>query len=323
MTPGFVSRTPAAGHHDQNIMKNINVKLRTIASVVSLPAMCAAFISTASAASTMFDTDYQSDTYNWAPLRSYALGGTQATDTFRDLTWFTHGDQQNYNAVWNQQSFTSPGGVTLAGNAGTSIGSYIKWGMIGTGTMPSGALLGPIQAGTVTSELLAANPITPKAIDASRAFTISTSTPLSGVSNVLLQLRTGTIFPASPEYTPFQLAQMAAPVVMSLNGGTIWRQASFTELTHLSADMFSTVYTQEVWAFQWDLSDISEPITDFAIHWDSHPFGNVFGAKLDQGTAFNQIVAVPEPGTTLIAGVAVTLLFSVRNRRRSTASADT
>ncbi len=299
--------------HAPNIMKNTTHKQTTINPVTLLPAVFAAILGTASAATTMFDTDYQPETYNWAPLKSYSLGGTQSTDSFRDLTWYTHGDQQNYNAVWNQPSFTSPGGVTLAGNAGTSIGSYIKWGMMGTGTMPSGALLGPIQSGTVTSELLAANPITPKAMDAARAFSISTTTPLAGVTNVLLQLRTGTIFPASPDYTPFQLAQMAAPVVMSLNGGTIWREASFLELTHLSADMFSTTYTQEVWGFQWDLSDISEPITDFAIHWDSHPFGNLFGAQLDQSTSFNQVV--PEPTTTLIAGMAVTLLFAVRNRR--------
>ncbi|RYD26919.1 MAG: hypothetical protein EOP87_21990 [Verrucomicrobiaceae bacterium] len=294
-------------------MKHNNVKTRTIASALIA---LSAIIGTVSAATSMFDTDYQPETYNWAPLKPYALGGTQSSDSFRDLTWHTHGNPADYNAVWNQPSFTSPGGVTLAGNAGTSIGSYIKWGMMGTGNMPSGALLGPIQSGTVTHELIAANPITPKAIDAARAFTISTSTPLSGVTNVLLQLRTGTIFPASADYTPFQLAQMAAPVVMSLNGGTILREASFLELTHLSVDMFSTAYTQEVWAFQWNLSDISEPITDFAIHWDSHPFGNLFGAQLDQSTSFNQVVAVPEAAPTLMAGVAATLLLSLRNRRR-------
>lgn len=269
-----------------------------------------------SAASSMFDTDYDVATYNWAPLQSYSLGGNQQTDTFRDLTWFTHGDQANYNAVWNAPSFTSPGGVTLAGHAGTSIGSYIKWGIMGTGTMPSSALLGPIQAGTVTPELLAANPITPKAIDASRVFSVSTFAPVSDLSSVVLQLRTGTIFPAGMSYTPFELAQMAAPVVLSLNGGTIWREWDFRELTHVGSDMFSAQYTQEVWSFQWDLSDVNVPITDFAIHWDSHPFGNLFGAQVDQSNTYSQVVGVPEPSSLTLACAGALLCFA-RSRRKT------
>lgn len=283
-----------------SLIQNAAFSLLLAASMTSLPA-----------ASTMFDTDYQAGSYQWAPLKVYHFGGTQQTDSFRDLTWWTHGDQEpaNYYAVWQSPSFTSPGGVTLAGHAGTSIGSYIKWGIMGTGTMPSGALLGPIQAGTVTQALLDANPITPKAIDESRVFSISSSTPLDGLTGLVFQLRTGTIFPASPDFTPFELAQMAAPVVLSLNGGSIFLNWDSRELTHLSQDSFSANYTQEVWEFRWDLSGIEEPITDFSIAWDSHPFGNVFGAQLDQ-------IAVPEPSAAALAAAGLGLCLR-RVRRKA------
>jgi len=270
-------------------------------------------LSTAPLPASMFDTDYQDagGPYNWAPLRTYSLGGIQQTDTFRDLTFFTHG-------TLAAPSFTSPGGVTLAGG---STGSYIKWGLMGSGTMPPTALLNPIMSGTVTEELLAANPVTPKAIDADRIFSLSCTNPVEGLQSIVLQLRMGTIFPVSPAATPFEMAQMYAPVVLSLNGGSIWLEWDFRELTHVSADPFSTTYTQEVWSFQWDLSDIGVPITDFTIHWDSHPYGNLFGAQIDQSSVFTQAVdlqTVPEPSTwaLVILGLAVALW---KTRRRQLA----
>lgn len=258
--------------------------------------------------------DYEPSTYHWAPFETYHFGGPQQTDAFRDLTWFTHGDQDpaNYSAVWNSPSFTSDTGVTLAGHAGTSIGSYIKWGIIGTGNMPPSGLIVPIQAGLVTQALVEVNPITPKAQDAARVFTVSSSTPIDGLTNLVLQIRAGTIFPLSPDYTPFELAQLSAPVVLSLNSGSIYREWDLRNLTYAGVDHFSASYTQEVWSFQWDLSDVGVPITDFSIGWDSHPFGNVFGVQLDQSSVF---ALIPEPATMVLSLGA--LAFGFRRTRRS------
>lgn len=313
-TPGVTASKPGTPlpRKVSSPTTNMKTKAKQLLPKITAPLVFAALATSLPAATSIFDTDYEAGTYNWAPLQSYNLSGNQSTDSFRDLTWFTNGDQSNYSAVWNNPSFTSPGGVTVAGHEGTSIGSYIKWGIIGTGTMPPMPIVAAIQSGTVTQALLDANPITPKALDAERVFTVSTSTPLDGLSNIILQLRTGTIFPDSPEFTPFQLAQMAGSVVLSLNQGTILREWDFREMTHLSQDMFSTTYTQEVWAFQWDLSDIDVPITDFSIGWDSHPFGNIFGVQIDQSNSFTQVI--PEPSSLGLAAVGLSLCLR-RTRR--------
>jgi len=180
-------------------------------------------------------------------------------------------------------------------------------------------LIGPIQSGTVTPELLAANPMTPKTIDAARDYSLSSSAVMQDLQTIVFQLRTSTIFPNGQSYSPYELGQMSTPVVLSLNGGSILLDWDYRSFDHVSYDQFSTGYTQEVWSFQWDLSDVQVPITDFEIRWDMFPFGNVTGVQLDQGNQFIQVV--PEPSTyALMIGSGAMMLWNIRRRRKGIAS---
>lgn len=234
------------------------------------------------------DVDYPG--YPYTPLQSYSLSGQQ-TDSWHDLTFFTHG-------AITAPNFTSANGAVLAGDSSTSTGSYIKYGIhTFAGYNPPSALLGKIQAGTVTAADLAANPITPKANDAARQFSFTSGTVVDGLDTIVLQLRVQSIF-GYGDYSPYELGQMGSPVVLSLNGGSILLNWDYREQNYLNSDAFTANYTQELWSFQWDLSSISTPITDFSISWDLFPYGTLTGVQVDQGTSFTQVVGtVPEPST--------------------------
>ena len=67
------------------------------------------------------------------------------------------------------------------------------------------------------------------------------------------------------------------------------------------------------YAWQWDLSGVSAPITDFTVTWSTNPHGTIYQMNLDTGDTFTQ--AVPEPTVSLLA--ALSLALTALRRRRA------
>jgi hypothetical protein len=67
------------------------------------------------------------------------------------------------------------------------------------------------------------------------------------------------------------------------------------------------------WYFQWNLTGVASPITDFSIQWSMlSNHGQIYGLQVDQGSSF---VAVPEPTSAGIL-IGAGALMSLRRHRR-------
>jgi hypothetical protein len=115
------------------------------------------------------------------------------------------------------------------------------------------------------------------------------------------------------------------PPVLSYNGGAQALAPTVTSLTsQVQTGTFTDpgtgseqpVFTNE-WFFQWDLTSVVPPITDFSVGWSSVQHSLIYALQLNQGDVY----PVPEPSTVCLAamgGLAV-LAFSRKRwtRRRS------
>lgn len=139
-------------------------------------------------------------------------------------------------------------------------------------------------------------------------FSIANNNPLPGLETVVLQQELGIGDPGF--YT-------SAPV-LSLNGNSIVLPANFTAQfdgpTNFTNPFDGSDDSTQVFAYQWDLSGVSVPVSDYALIWTNNPHATIHSLQLDSGDAFTMVI--PEPGTTVaILGVAA-LLFVAFNRLR-------
>lgn len=131
-------------------------------------------------------------------------------------------------------------------------------------------------------------------------FRITDLASVANLQTVVFQADLGSVLEGAP--------------VLSFNGGTQGLAAGFTAT---SAGNFSGGFggspaptTNHAW--QWDLSGVSGPITEFAIGWTTAPHGTIYRLDLAAGDSFTQVI--PEPSTALL-GLATLTLATFRRRR--------
>lgn len=139
--------------------------------------------------------------------------------------------------------------------------------------------------------------------NATGTFMISDTTPVSGLSNLLIQVSsTGNI--GTSAFT------------LDINGGD--QNIAPTDSALLFSGGVNTSFgpaTKYIWAFQWDLSAFG-PISSFSASWTTaEPHNLTFGARVDQGSEY--VEAVPEPSTCLLLAIGLVAVTAGRRGRSS------
>jgi hypothetical protein len=128
---------------------------------------------------------------------------------------------------------------------------------------------------------------------------LSDANPLANIQTLVVQFDLGSPLADTPIFT--------------FNGGTAGPAPAFSatadgnHLTGFGGPPSPTT----VHAWQWDLSSISDPITDWSIAFTTAPHGTIYEAYLDAGDLFAQVI--PEPSSVLLATLASSALL--RRRR--------
>jgi len=142
-------------------------------------------------------------------------------------------------------------------------------------------------------------------------YVVSSSAPITGLETVTLQLDLGegnSFFTASP--------------VLNYNGGSQNLAPTFTEQgagpTAFTNPQTGNPDTTTLFGFQWDLSSIGSPFTDYAIQWTSDSHVTTYNIRLDSSDDFtgNAITAVPEPASYAALFGVLALGWALSRRRR-------
>ncbi len=138
------------------------------------------------------------------------------------------------------------------------------------------------------------------------------SSPVAGLKTLVLQIQIG-------EASTYDLWNDAG-AVLSYNGGSQSVTANFRSL--FAQQFIGTVNmptgTENLYnnlhAFQWDLSSIAEPITDFSISFSGAQHAQVYGLQLDQSSQV-YTDAVPEPATMTVLAFGAMAAFARRRKK--------
>jgi len=140
-------------------------------------------------------------------------------------------------------------------------------------------------------------------------FAVTNTAPLVNLETVTFQLDLGVdSFLASP--------------VLSYNGGSQNLSATFSEQgagpTAFTNPQTGEEGTTTLFGFQWDLSSIAGPVTDYTIQWTTDAHATVYNLRLDSSDSFtgNAVSAVPEPSALLLVAIGGLLLLFLRTRNR-------
>lgn len=154
---------------------------------------------------------------------------------------------------------------------------------------------------------------------------VESANALAGLQSIVFQLEVQghpNLYPNSDGYlTPYEMANYAYPVTLYLNGSSSGIVADYAEVVWSgphrgdSGYMPGEEHRSEVFALQWDLSGITEEINSFSIDFWMLPHSSLTGVRLDQSDFFQQVIAIPEPGS--LSALAVTAAaWMMRKRRR-------
>lgn len=134
--------------------------------------------------------------------------------------------------------------------------------------------------------------------DTPGSFFISENSPLANLETVVFQ-------------SDAVGGMMVAPT-LSYNGGS--QALAAVNTFSVSGDFVGMDTSSTIFGYQWDLSGIVDPITDFTINWTSVVHNSNYTMQLNQGDTFQ---VVPEPSTyALMAGIACGALILMRRQRR-------
>jgi len=244
-------------------------------------------------------------------------------------------------------SAAAPKSITLAGNS-----AYDAWGSLNSTTIPqSGSFPGFTMWDPVNSQTHSdadgfaqlkkiANGVGGGAFASSTSLyfggtnggntydgtlAVADATPVSGLESIVLQLQFG----AASGYDFYDAGTAGYDLsdfpLLYINGSSVAIQAGYVNKVIQAytgtSGMSGTpepVYVN-LWAFQWDLSGVTEPIESFEIQFTGVEHAQLYGIRLDQSDTFNQMVpaAVPEPSTWILLGLglAALVVFRIHPRR--------
>lgn len=126
-------------------------------------------------------------------------------------------------------------------------------------------------------------------------------TALAGLETVIFQADVGSL--------------LTVPPILSYNGGTQLLSPDFS--TNMDGEYLTgfggppSPTTNQAW--QWDLSGVSESITEYSIEWSTNPHGTIYELNLAEGNSFAQVI--PEPSLPILCLISLT--FAALRRRRA------
>lgn len=130
-------------------------------------------------------------------------------------------------------------------------------------------------------------------------FEVEQVAPLSGIRTVVWQIDHTSDFLAAP--------------VLHFNGGSqsLVAQFALSQSGAFSGNGPVGPFTSQLQSFQWDLTGVVEPVTEYRIVWTGGEHQSVFTMALDEGDSFIQVI--PEPSS--VAFTLCGLLLAIRRRR--------
>lgn len=144
------------------------------------------------------------------------------------------------------------------------------------------------------------------------SFSVSDSNVVTGLQNVFFQTLMGAALQIGGEYVEF--ASGIYPV-LNYNGGSQGLMATFTNLFwegEIEADQGEGYgYLR---GFQWNLSEILDPISSISITWSNTNHAQIYGLQLNQSDVYS---AVPEPSTWALLGLSALMLIVWQRRRKA------
>lgn len=133
------------------------------------------------------------------------------------------------------------------------------------------------------------------------SFQITNLNSMADLETVIFQAHIGLLLGSAP--------------VLSYNGGSQQIAADFSGatdggLTIPNFDGTITHSSNQIW--QWDLSGVAVPITEYTIDWGTTTHGTVYDLRLTEGDTFVQVV--PEPSIPAFSLLSASLLILRRRR---------
>lgn len=224
------------------------------------------------------------------PLRAEEIPSPSLPGQTSTAVWANLGSAANPGL--NNDSHPWPRAIPaekLSFNKISGSGFASKSGIYAGGAEYSGPLQDKILSGKVTKNDLP----NLKAEDFHNIgnFQITTDAPLSPVKTIAFQIRIKG-FPPSESFSPFELTQQIFPVTLSFNQGEQKLPPSSRKLVSMK---FDGGFHEEIYAVQWDLDTISEPIRDFSISWAVYPHALTTGLRVDQSDTVAPPLGSPAP----------------------------
>lgn len=156
------------------------------------------------------------------------------------------------------------------------------------------------------------------------ALGVKDNSPVNDLASVVFQLQIGEAF--GYDFWDESGDNLADFPQLFLNGSETALNASFAHLVVQAfiaeVDMppgsgeLQPLYVN-LWAFQWDLRGVTEPITSFDIRFTGVQHATVYGLRVDQSDVFTPVVA-PEPSTLLLLGLALGgVAFWMRKKKKA------
>lgn len=210
--------------------------------------------------------------------------------------------------------------LTKISGGGYRAGASIYWqsGMGGfTGPDPFPVMMN-VMAGTVTPQQAASYVTAGYKLDGEGQFRINSTfeTPqqfdaivfqlaISGFGPTLEAFHDGTYV------SSYEFVLMLNPVTLTINGteqiaGT-FRNLSYTKFDSNQGE--GAYEVEEVWAFEWDLSNLSVPIESYTIGFANYPHASIRGLQVDA------VNVIPEPSTYALIVIGCTFTLWIRNRK--------
>jgi len=155
-------------------------------------------------------------------------------------------------------------------------------------------------------------------------FTVSSTTPLSGLKTLVFQLNLATGLTGAFGGSPADYSATGTPkLTLQISGGGSYvaQAATYSLLEDSSTTFVAAIGTNtdvHTWGYQWDLSAVSGTITGYTINFESAYHTVIQGADVTQSTSIlgsNVLTTVPEPSTYMLMALGLGAIFYLHRRQ--------